>query len=143
MSTNWGEVQNGEVDKKGHPYFTKDSKKPIPDFLIHEPGSGNNYAVIEVKSCDGIAKNGSTDDIEKLLMFLRHGYTRAIYLIYGKDAAKRARDAQNNCKQLQKCLTQTECKIEIWYHPASKTPASPYRDSQEAASNPIGVCEVE
>lgn len=40
---------NGEVDKMDHPYF-QDGGEPKPDLLVHEPGHGNNYAVIEVKS---------------------------------------------------------------------------------------------
>ena len=41
---------NGEVDKIGHPYF-QDAAAPKPDLLVHQPGHGNNYAIVEVKSC--------------------------------------------------------------------------------------------
>lgn len=54
---------NGEVDKIGHPYF-QDGGEPKPDLLVHEPGHGNNYAIIEVKSCeaaaDGISRFSET-----------------------------------------------------------------------------------
>ena len=76
---------NGEVDKNAHPYFVHDRGTPKPDFIVHVPGSGNNYAVIEVKSAmvDG---EGIRDGIEKLVQFRGIGYQRAIYLFYGMRA---------------------------------------------------------
>src|SRR5262249_14940735 len=73
---------NGEIDKRSHPYFA-DGAAPKPDFLVHEPGTGNNHAVFEVKSALG-SEDGTAKDFKTLLHF-RHqlGYERAIYLIYG------------------------------------------------------------
>ena len=47
---------NGEVDKGGHPYFEK-LGSPKPDFIVHIPGTDNNYAVIEVKAGAAAAKD--------------------------------------------------------------------------------------
>jgi hypothetical protein len=47
---------NGEIDKGGHPYFGSERVKPKPDLLVHVPGTGDNYAVIEVKSSRSKAK---------------------------------------------------------------------------------------
>src|SRR6266568_1457380 len=49
---------NGEVDKRSHPYFA-DGGSPKPDLLVHEPGTGRNHAVFEVKSINGSA-DGTT-----------------------------------------------------------------------------------
>lgn len=38
---------NGEIDKGGHPYFTNDRGEPKPDFFVHVPGTGDNYAVMK------------------------------------------------------------------------------------------------
>src|SRR5258706_11989513 len=52
---------NGEIDKRSHPYFVNDASGPKPDLLVHVPGSGDNHAIIEVKSReaggDGIRKD--------------------------------------------------------------------------------------
>jgi len=94
---------NGEVDKAGHPDFS--GMRMIPDFLIHEPGEkGNNYLVIEVKRCD----SNDLDDFDKLRWFLKYGYKRAIWLVYGQEAENIAKE------QLQK-LKDGEL-IEVWVH---------------------------
>lgn len=74
---------NGEPDKAAHPDFL-DSWFPKPDLLVHQPGTGNNYAVIEVKSISGLAV-GQEKDIETLRRFTNEfGYKRGIYLVYGE-----------------------------------------------------------
>ena len=75
-------VLNGEVDKQQHPYFV-DHRYPKPDFLVHVPGTDENYVVIEVK-----ARVAVPDDIRKdiaTLIQFRVWYQRAVYLIYGID----------------------------------------------------------
>lgn len=42
---------NGDVDKQSHPYV-QGANHPKPDMLVHVPGTGNNYAILEVKSLD-------------------------------------------------------------------------------------------
>ncbi len=104
---------NGEVDKKGHPRFPDSG--PQPDLIIHEPGTDNNEAVFEIKSCNAQNK-GIIDDLRKLheLRELIH-YKRAIYLIYGTTAGDRA-------KQIVKRKEYSN-KIEIWLHLAPLKPA--------------------
>ena len=59
----------------------------IEDFIVHVPGTGNNYAVVEVKSrlVDG---EGIRDGVQKLVQFRELGYQRALYLFYGMGAAE-------------------------------------------------------
>lgn len=56
---------------------------------MHEPGTGSNHAIFEVKSINGQA-DGTIKDLGTLCRF-RHefGYERAIYLIYGATPAGR------------------------------------------------------
>src|SRR5256885_2330881 len=73
---------NGEVDKRAHPYF-QDGGQPKPDLLVHQPGKGENHAVIEVKSSRTVARD-IDKDLGTLTLFMRRlGYQRAIYLVYG------------------------------------------------------------
>lgn len=106
---------NGEVDKRAHPYF-QNGGEPKPDFLVHVPGTGENYAVIEVKpsrtSYAGIRK-----DLETLMRFrCEIGYGRAIYLIYGDDA-------ENTLAKVQEYIPASPDPIELWIHPAVGTQA--------------------
>jgi hypothetical protein len=72
---------NGEVDKIGHPYF-QDAAAPKPDLLVHQPGHGNNYAIVEVKSCQAAA-DGIRKDVNTLSRFGNEfGYQRAIFLAF-------------------------------------------------------------
>jgi hypothetical protein len=76
---------NGEVDKRSHPYFHYGGE-PKPDLLVHRPGTGDNYAVLEVKTCR--VENRDIDkDLATLARFVELGYRyqRAVYLIYGPD----------------------------------------------------------
>jgi hypothetical protein len=80
---------NGEVDKSTHPYFGE-GEQPKPDLLVHQPGKGENYAVIEIKSSRAAAR-GIRKDLETLSLFRSElGYQRAIYLIYGADTVRTA-----------------------------------------------------
>ena len=61
----------------GHPYF-EDGGAPKPDLLVHQPGHGNNYAIVEVKSCR-VAADGIRKDLNTLSLFRNQfGYQRAI-----------------------------------------------------------------
>jgi len=95
---------NGEVDKQGHPVFPEAA--PKPDFLIHRPGTTENYAVIEVKSCNARPK-GISKDIDTLKDFRSKGYLRAIYLIYGTKS-------ETVGQRIRKLLD--DYGIEIWVH---------------------------
>jgi len=102
---------NGEVDKSAHPYFGPGGGAPKPDFIVHVPGTGNNYAVLEVKSplVDG---QGIRDDIQKLVRFRELGYQRALYLFYGMgadEAVHRVGAAGVTDEQMN--------ALEIWAHP--------------------------
>jgi hypothetical protein len=102
---------NGEVDKSAHPYFRHNGGAPKPDFIVHVPGTGDNFAVVEVKSplVDG---DGIRDDIQKHVRFRELGYRRALYLLYGMgadEAVHRVRAAGITAAQMN--------AIEIWVHP--------------------------
>jgi|HubBroStandDraft_6_1064221.scaffolds.fasta_scaffold179992_2 hypothetical protein len=113
---------NGEVDKAAHPYFGEDRRAPKPDFIIHVPGSGHNYAVVEVKSAivDG---EGIRGDIRKLARFRGLGYQRALYLLYGMgpdEALYRVAAAGVTVEQMM--------GVEIWVHPSAGLPAARAHD---------------
>lgn len=79
-------IISGEVSKAGLPDFENlDTGKPIPDFLIHRPGTmDDNYAIIEVKS-QKADKKRIYRDVKKLLTFkYKIRYRRMIYLFFGK-----------------------------------------------------------
>ncbi len=103
---------NGEIDKSAHPYFRKSRKQPKPDFLVHEPGTNNNYAVIEVKSAPGASSSGICKDLQTLSDFKNLGYQRAIYLIYGAGGAPA--DAIDGARVK---------RLELWLHPGAGKPA--------------------
>lgn len=106
---------NGEVDKRSHPYFA-DGSAPKPDFIVHVPGDGDNYAVLEVKPSHAAA-DGILKDIETLTRFCRDiRYQRAIYLVYGTDASATMQKALKYAQGL-------EVPIEFWLHPKVGTPA--------------------
>lgn len=108
---------NGEADKRAHPYFRR-GRQPKPDLLVHQPGTGENYAVIEVKSCLAVTRN-IRKDLETLSVFRNQvGYQRAIYLIYGGDVARTA-------ARVQRCaaLIAEIAPFELWLHQASGLPA--------------------
>lgn len=110
---------NGEVDKRGHPYF-QDGGGPQPDFVVHQPGHGENYAVIEVKSREASAE-GILKDLRTLSLFRNEiRYRRAIYLMYG-DA-----DPAGSFARVQKYARTEEnvAPIEFWFHPAAGQPAA-------------------
>ena len=103
-------IISGEVSKAGHSNFKNlDTGKPIPDFLIHRPGTmDDNWAIIEVKS-QKANKNRIYRDVKKLLTFkYKIGYRQMIYLFFGKKLPKKI------CKYIQE-------GIDCWWHePANK-----------------------
>jgi hypothetical protein len=94
---------NGEADKQAHPYFVARGDAPKPDLIVHIPGTGANYAVIEVKSVMA-ADAGIRGDLQKLTRFRNEiGYKRALYLIYGAAPAEvleRVRNAGATVEQM-------------------------------------------
>ena len=129
MRCRWPEgcayVLNGEVDKQQHPDF-EGPGYPKPDFLVHVPGTRENYEVIEVKP-RVVAPDDIRNDIAKLIQF-RDWYQRALYLLYGvgpEEARERIAACAVNAGQL--------CPIELWVHPVPGEPATRVAwDGQEA-----------
>lgn len=107
---------NGEVDKGGHPCF-QDQGAPKPDFIVHVPGTGNNYAAIEVKTGGAAAKN-IRKDVETLLTFLGLGYQRALYIVYGCNPGE-ARDRIAGAVEDPGVLD----AFELWIHHTVGEPA--------------------
>lgn len=113
---------NGELDKAAHPILRDlGADYAKPDLLVHRPGDmrGNN-TIIEVKSCN--AKNdGICKDIDTLSLFLeRVGYKRAIYLVFGYEAANTAQKIRTIANQLR-----VSSPIELWLHTEPQMPAVP------------------
>ena len=80
---------NGEIDKRGHPYFAENGWAPKPDLLVHVPGSQDNYAVMEVKTADNLRGREVLKDIDTLSRFMDDaGYRRGIHLVFGAPAAE-------------------------------------------------------
>lgn len=81
---------NGEIDKSAHPILRKLGADHVkPDLLVHRPGyMSGNHAVIEVKASTANPR-GIRKDLMNLALFRDQvGYQRAIYLIYGYEAAR-------------------------------------------------------
>lgn len=65
----------------------RDGTASKPDFLVHQPGTGNNYAVIEVKHSQAVA-TGIAKDFQTLTRFRNEfGYRRAIYLLWSESGS--------------------------------------------------------
>ena len=107
---------NGEVDKGGHPYF-QEQGAPKPDFIVHVPGTDNNYAAIEVKA-GAAAKKDIQKDVGTLLTFRDLGYQRALYLVYG-DHPDAARDRIAGAVEDPGVLGE----LELWVHITVGQPA--------------------
>jgi hypothetical protein len=107
---------NGEVDKIGHPYF-QDGARPKPDLLVHQPGHGNNHAIIEVKSSDAAAE-GIRKDLRTLSRFENEfGYKRAIYVVYGDHP-----DGVLARVQEYSAAVEHLAPIELWLHEVCSPP---------------------
>jgi hypothetical protein len=106
---------NGEIDKGGHPYFRNERGKPKPDLLVHVPGTGDNHAVIEVKSSRAKAKE-IRKDLRTVSRFANFGYQRATYLVYGAEAV---------LERIQACAGKLAVPIEVWFHSEVGAPARP------------------
>lgn len=112
-------VINGEVDKQQHPNFAGRGF-PKPDFIVHVPGTHDNFAVIEVKG-PGWSPAGIRNDLCKLLRF-GESYRRRLYLVYGIKpgvAVNRIREYVENPADLE--------AIELWVHPTHGTAAARVR----------------
>jgi hypothetical protein len=121
LRTGWDEIEtpyvlNGEVDKQGHPYFGDDDGLQ-PDLLIHVPRSHDNFAVVEIKPCNG-RRTGIDKDLDTFQRFRGFGYQRCIYLVYGLRAESTARRIirLNNQREVP-------VRIDLWIHPHPGRPA--------------------
>lgn len=112
---------NGEIDKRGHPYFADDGWSPKPDFLIHVPGSGDNLLIIEVKTADSLQRRDVLKDLDTLHQFIRRaGYRRAMHLVFGA-AATETMDALSRAGLDR----ETFPEVEFWGHSKPGLPAEP------------------
>lgn len=109
----------GEISKSRHPKLLPGLWK-TPDFLIHTPGDmKGNYTIIEVKHSKARNEN-IDDDLEKLSLFQSQvGYQRAIYLVYGDEAAHCAKRVIDRAERFQELDP-----IELWLHEKSGEPAA-------------------
>jgi hypothetical protein len=108
---------NGEVDKRTHPYF-QEGEQPKPDLLVHQPGTGENDTVIEIKSSRAALRD-IRKELGTLSLFRNElGYRRAIYLIYGADTVRTAARVRG-CAALMPEIA----PFELWLHPEAGTPA--------------------
>jgi hypothetical protein len=101
---------NGEVDKRAHPYF-RGAPAFKPDLLIHRPGIGDNFAVIEIKRA-GAATSDIGKDLGTLTTFqATAGYTKGIYLIFGAEAA-------NDSQRVLECARTipNARSFDLWVH---------------------------
>ncbi|HBQ6493292.1 methionyl-tRNA formyltransferase-like protein [Klebsiella pneumoniae] len=110
-------ILSGEIDKASH-YYIKDlvGSFPIPDLLIHIPGTMNNEAIIEVKTTK-LERNGIEKDITNLSIFLEKAeYKRAIFLIFGEDFSdKKLEKIKSIYSQMSNNGINVQ-PIEIWLH---------------------------
>jgi hypothetical protein len=110
---------NGEVDKRSHPYFVENDWAPKPDFIVHAPGSNDNYLVIEVKTVDGLTTKEVLKDLHTLARFRAEaGYRRAIHLAFGSSGA-----ATLNLLRRAELDASALGGIEFWGHPEPRRPA--------------------
>jgi len=102
----------GELNKQAQHLFHE--KEPIPDFLVHEPGTDNhNLGVVEVKRAS--ANNEDLQyDLWKLARFANHSelrYHEVILLISGKQ--EELNQAWTRIKRLS---TRTGTTIQVLLH---------------------------
>ena len=68
---------------------------------MHRPGTGINYAVVEVKTCQAMAP-GIIKDVETLTRFVNDfGYERGIYLLYGGQVEAVLQSAANIAAEIR------------------------------------------
>jgi hypothetical protein len=86
---------------------------------VHQPGTGHNFAVVEVKA-DDASRDAIEKDLKSLTPFAdEFGYQRAIYLIYGNNVLQTHRQAQILIGEIPGSKG-----IEIWLHSASGVAAA-------------------
>ena len=111
----------GEVDKQGHFALEQlGARGEKPDLLVHLPGDMNrNYAIIEVKHTLALQR-GVRKDLKTLTLFRNHlRYQRAIYLVFGNEAA------DDTVRRVEQCYAkfQERAEIELWTHTHVGQPA--------------------
>src|SRR6267154_5706632 len=102
---------NGKVDKQSHPYF-QGTGRPKPDMLVHVPGTGDNYAALEVKSLQGASSAVRVrKDINTLNLLKTYGYRHTIYLIYSASS-----ESARECVNLSGADPAEINSIDLWAH---------------------------
>ena len=129
LRVNWPEEAkhelSGEVDKAGHPLIRGNNLDKLkPDFLVHIPGDmKGNHAIIEVKPIDANPESIKKDLIT-LTAFRRHaGYSKAIYLIYGKGEILPIMKTASNLHDIDKKKSIDISLVELWSHSRVGMPA--------------------
>ncbi len=109
----------GEIDKVGHDLFKRAGVWPVkPDLLVHVPRTMDNYAAIEVKTCN--AKNeGVEKDVKTLKSLVEKAeYERAIFLVFGNENLTRITN------DFGTAVTEHNARfIEFWHHKEAERPA--------------------
>jgi hypothetical protein len=59
------------------------SSEKIPDLIIHEPGTSNNIAVIEIKSAWNLKKSGLIKDVKTATEFKKKDYICSVFIVFG------------------------------------------------------------
>ncbi len=110
---------NGEIDKRGHPCFAEDDWAPKPDFLVHVPGSHDNYAAIEVKTAYNLGVREILKDVDTLARFTNEaGYVRGIHLLFGASATQTIDVLRHTGIDRERVA-----RIEFWGQPQAERPA--------------------
>lgn len=118
-------ILSGEIDKRSHEYLGhRLGSFPIPDFLIHTPGTMDNDTIIEVKTTN-LQAVGIKKDLTNLSIFIeRAGYKRAIFLIFGDGFTEIQLDnIQTEYSTLKESGNNLQ-PIEVWLHHVSGYPAN-------------------
>jgi len=88
--------------------------KKIPDFIVHKPGSNNNYLVMEFKKASS-PKRGMENDLIKLKSFmdssLKLNYKYGIFFIFGKEKSSSKQKSTDSSKGKNIDLTRLEKRL--------------------------------
>lgn len=118
-----GAILHAEFDKIGSQFFADKSVKGVkPDFLIHTPGEiDKNFIAMEVKAVTARSDEIKCD-LEKLSsLSCEANYRLTIFLIFGKNAKKKAEETLILRRQWG-----ADLNTEIWAHENSNEEATRY-----------------
>ncbi|HDX4351270.1 TPA: hypothetical protein ROG40_003811 [Klebsiella michiganensis] len=110
-------ILSGEIDKNSHHYIKYlVGSFPIPDLLVHMPGTMNNEAIIEIKTTQ-LQYTGIVKDITNLSIFVeRANYKRAIFMIFENDFSEEKLDKIKEIFFIMHKKGINVKPIEIWLH---------------------------